>query len=210
MDRDDWNERYRARELVWTVGPAPLVEGEAADLPPGRALDLAAGRGRNAVWLAERGWDVTAVDQSDVALGQAGQLAGLRGVSIITEAADVTTYEPTADAYDLVLICYLHIPAGDRRAAVARAAAALAPGGTLLMVGHDRSNHGRGAGGPSGIDVLVTADEVRGLMEAVGLVVARAEVVERPVETPEGPRMAFDHVVVGRRGGCRGSGPSGG
>ncbi|MEZ5411431.1 MAG: class I SAM-dependent methyltransferase [Acidimicrobiales bacterium] len=199
MDRQDWNERYRTGVRGGRTEPSPLVVAEAAALAPGRALDLAAGVGRHAVWLAEQGWRVTAVDYSDVAIGKARELAAGRGVAIETEVADVTTYRPAVGAYDLVLICYLQVPADDRKAAVAHAADALAPGGTLLMVSHDRSNHDGGWGGPSSPEVLATPDEVRALQEAVGLTVTRAEVVERAAETPEGQRVAFDHVVVGHR-----------
>jgi len=199
MDRHDWNERYRTGVRGGRTEPSPVVVAAVAALPPGRALDLAAGVGRHAVWLAERGWRVTAVDYSDVAIGKARDLAAARGVSIEAEVADVTTYEPEPGAYDLVLIGYLQVPADDRKAAVAHAADALTPGGSLVMVAHDRSNHGGGWGGPSSLDVLATPHDVQVLMEAVGLSVTRAEVVERPVETPEGPRVAFDQVVVGHR-----------
>lgn len=199
MDRDDWNERYRTKELVWTGEANRFVVAETAHLQPGRMLDLAAGEGRNTVWFAERGWEATAVDFSDVAIAKARELAAARGVSIVAEVADVTTYQPAPGAYDLVLICYLQVPADDRKAAVVRAADGVAPGGTLLMVAHDRSNLDGGWGGPSSPDVQATPDEVRALVEAVGLTVTKAEVVERPVETADGPRVAFDHVVVGRR-----------
>lgn len=199
MDRHDWNERYRTKELVWTGEANRFVVAETADLPPGRMLDLAAGEGRNAVWFAERGWQATAVDFSDVAMAKAKELAAARGVSLTAEVADVTTYRPAAGVFDLALICYLQVPADDRKAVVANAAEALAPGGTLLVVAHDRSNLDGGWGGPSSPDVQATPGEVRALVEAAGLIVTKAEVVERPVETPDGPRVAFDHVVVGRR-----------
>ena len=75
MDRDAWNDRYRTAELVWSVDANQFVVAETADLLPGRALDLAAGEGRNAIWLAERGWAAIAVDFSDVALDKATALA---------------------------------------------------------------------------------------------------------------------------------------
>ena len=200
MDSEGWNERYRSGVRGGNTDPNPVVVAEASALTPGRALDLAAGVGRHSVWLAGQGWQVTAVDYSDVAIGRARELAAARGVTIAAEVADVTTYQPAPGAFDLVLICFLQVPADDRKAAVAHAADALAPGGTLLMVAHDRSNHGgAGWGGPSSPDVLATPGEVRALVEAVGLTVTRAEVVERPVETDGGPRVAFDHAVVSRR-----------
>lgn len=199
MDHVDWNERYRTGVRGTNTEPNPVVVAEVLGLAPGRALDLAAGVGRHAVWLAGRGWEVTAVDYAEVAIGKARDLAAARGVSITTVVADVTAYQPQPGAFDLVLICFLQVPADDRKAVVGHAAAALAPGGTLLMVAHDRSNHGTGWGGPSSPDVLATPGEVRALMEAEGLAVSRAEVVQRPVDTADGPRVAFDQVVVGHQ-----------
>ena len=66
MDRDDWNRRYAASDYVWTVEPNRFLVAEAGDLDPGRALDLACGEGRNAVWLAQWGWQVEAVDFAEL------------------------------------------------------------------------------------------------------------------------------------------------
>jgi len=199
MEREDWNARYRTKELVWTADANRFVVAEAADLPPGRMLDLAAGEGRNAVWFAERGWQATAVDFSEVAMAKATELAASRGVHVDTVVADVTTYDTAPAVYDLVLVAYLQVPDPDRRAAMAHAAAALAPGGMLLVVAHDRSNLDGGWGGPRDPAVQSTPAEMRAVLEALGLRVTKAERVERPVDTPDGPRVAFDHVVVARR-----------
>src|ERR1700754_3536553 len=98
MDADAWDERYAATELVWSAGPNRFVEEECADLQPGRALDLAAGEGRNALWLAERGWSATAVDFSAVALDRARSLAGQRlgehAGTVTLIRADVRDYVP--------------------------------------------------------------------------------------------------------------------
>ena len=75
MEREQWDERYRADELIWKVEPNRFLVEEVAGLVPGRALDLACGEGRNALWLAERGWQVTAVDFSAVGLEKARRLA---------------------------------------------------------------------------------------------------------------------------------------
>ena len=87
--RDDWNARYAQKELLWTAAPNRRFAEEVAGLAPGRALDLACGEGRNAVWLAERGWEVTGVDFSDVALAKAAELATSRGVEVDWVVADV-------------------------------------------------------------------------------------------------------------------------
>ena len=197
MDAETWNARYAASELVWSAGPNVFVEEICRDLAPGRAIDLAAGEGRNAIWLAERGWDATAVDYSDVAIDKARQLAARRGVTITTEVADLERYEPAPGAYDLVLVAYLQLPHDRLDAILRRAAAAVAPGGTFLLVCHDRENLDRGHGGPQDPDVLTTPDQVVATLDT--LVVDRAEVAERRVPTDAGERVALDTLVVAHR-----------
>jgi SAM-dependent methyltransferase len=163
-------------------------------------LDLAAGEGRNAIWLAEHGWTATAVDFSRVALEKAARLAASRGVALDVVEADVATYEPEARAYDLVLVAYLQTAPVARGAWLTRAVRALALGGTLLLVGHDRTNLDGGYGGPQDATVLTTPDELSAALAASGdLVIEKAQTVERRVETPDGPRVAIDHVVRARR-----------
>jgi SAM-dependent methyltransferase len=197
VDRHDWDARYAATDLVWSAEPNRFVEAETVGLRPGRALDLAAGEGRNAIWLAERGWTATAVDFSGVALEKASNLAAARGVTIEVVEADVTTYVPEPGAFDLVLVAYLQTPAADRREWLGHAVAALAPGGTLLIVGHDRENLEHGYGGPQDAEVLATPDELAAALD--GLLVEKAERVERTVDTPDGARVAIDHIVRARR-----------
>ena len=137
MRREDWNRRYAETELVWSAGPNRFLAAEVADLPPGRALDLACGEGRNAIWLAERGWQVTAVDFSDVAVEKGRRRERARSTSRV---ADLLEYEPDEAAYDLVIVFYLQLPAAELATVLGRAARALAPGGTFLLVGHDLRN----------------------------------------------------------------------
>lgn len=201
MNRMEWNDRYRTKELVWTAEPNRFVVAEAEGLSPGRLLDLAAGEGRNAVWFAERGWQATAVDFSEVAMAKAADLAAHRGVRIETVVADVTTFEPTVGAFDLVLMAYLQVPEADREAALAHAVVAVAGGGTLLVVAHDRSNLDGGWGGPQDPAVLSTPEQMSASLQRLGLRVVKADRVERVAETADGPRVAIDHVVVARREG---------
>jgi SAM-dependent methyltransferase len=208
MDAEAWDARYAASELVWSVGPNASVVEEvtaiAARRAPGRALDLAGGEGRNAVWLAEQGWDVELVEFSAVALAKAATVAEARGVALATTLADVTV-EPTLAPADLVLVCYLQVPAGPLARALGHAAALVAPGGTLVVVAHERDNLTRGHGGPSDPAVLPTVAEVLGAIDGRGLVVERAEQVVRRVDTAEGPREAIDLLV---RAGRPADGPS--
>jgi SAM-dependent methyltransferase len=205
VDSAGWDARYEGSDLVWSAEPNQFVEAEtsdllAGDLPPGRALDLAAGEGRNAIWLAENGWTVTAVDFSRAGLQKAAHLATARGVTLELVEADVTAYAPDPGAFDLVLVAYLQTPEPDRRAWLRHAVDALAPGGTLLIVCHDRSNLDGGHGGPQDASVLTTPEEVAAVLTADGRVeIDRAALVERIVATPDGDATAIDHLVRAHR-----------
>ncbi|GAA2502618.1 hypothetical protein GCM10010406_43930 [Streptomyces thermolineatus] len=204
VDSREWDERYASRELVWGAEPNRWVVREAEDLEPGRALDLAAGEGRNTLWLADRGWRVTAVDFSRTALDRGRRLAaGLPAEAagrIDWVHADVCDHEPEDRAFDLVAVVYLHLPADRRRAVLRRAAGAVAPGGALLVVGHDTTNLTEGVGGPQDPDVLFTPDDVLADLADSGLEAVRAERVHRPVETADGgTARAVDALVRLRR-----------
>ena len=203
MDSEAWNRRYADRELVWTSDPNRFLVAEAATLPASRALDLACGEGRNAVWLAERGWRVTGVDFSEVGLEKARALAKARGVQAEWVAADLLRYTPEPQAFDLVLVFYLQVPAAQRRPIVRAGAGAVTPGGRFLLVGHDRRNLEHGHGGPQDPAVLYTASDVVGDLEGAGLEIERAETVRRPVQTPAGERAALDALVRASRGATR-------
>ena len=193
MKRDAWNRRYAGSELLWTAEPNRVLVAEISGLPPGRALDLACGEGRNAVWLAERGWEVTGVDFADVGLDKARGLAAARGVDPTWVEADLLDYDPPPEAFDLVVILYLQLPADERRRVLRSAAAAIAPGGTLLVVAHDRSNLEHGHGGPQDPRMLATPQEVAGDLD--GLEIQFAKVVERR----DGDLVALDLLVRARR-----------
>ncbi len=198
MDAQAWDERYAASELVWSAGPNQFVAAELADLPPGRALDLAAGEGRNAIWLAQRGWEVTASDFSRVALDKGRRLAGdLDDSALRWVCADATTWAERA-AYDLVVMAYLQLPAAERAAAVRAAYHALWPGGTLLVVAHDSTNLTEGTGGPQDATVLYTAEDVLADLDGEGFETLRAERVPRTVGDGHGEepaRVAWDCLV---------------
>jgi len=201
VDSQQWDERYSGTEFEWTTRPNQFVAAELADLPPGRALDLAAGEGRNTVWLAGRGWRVTAVDFSLVGLDKGRKLSAARGVDeaqVDWIVADLRDYEPERDAYDLALIAYLQVSPALRATVLARAAAALAPAGTAFVVGHDLANLTEGVGGPQDPDVLYTPEAVRA--ELPGLRVVWAGRVRRPVERDGGTATAVDTLVRAVRG----------
>jgi len=196
--RDDWNARYAQKEYLWTAAPNRRFAEEVAGLAPGRALDLACGEGRNAVWLAERGWEVTGVDFSDVALAKAALLATSRGVEVEWVVADVLDDDPVAGAFDLVVVLYLQLPREAMLRAIRGAASAVAPGGTLLVLGHDSANIADGHGGPKDPAVLYTADDLVPLLE--GLTVDHAGPVRRTVTLDQGGEaVAIDAFVRVRR-----------
>jgi SAM-dependent methyltransferase len=178
VDASAWDERYAAADLVWSAEPNRFVAEELVDLPPGRALDLAAGEGRNAIWLARLGWEVTAADFSQVALDKGRRLAGETHLRWV--CADATRWDEQA-SYDLVVMAYLQVSAADRRAAVRAAFAALRPGGTLLVVAHDSLNLTEGTGGPQDPGVLYTAQDVLDDLAGERFDTVRADRVERPV-----------------------------
>ena len=104
MDNNDWNARYAGSELVWSAEPNRFVAEVVSGWPPGRAIDLACGEGRNAIWMAKQGWQATGVDFSDVAIDKAKRLAENAGAEVQFACADSTSYGPRAQ-FDLVLFC---------------------------------------------------------------------------------------------------------
>lgn len=198
MDAADWDRRWLDRRCHGHGEASPVVVAALEGLPPGRALDLACGSGRHAVWLAERGWLVTAVDFSAEALRQARERAARAAVDVDWMEADLVSFEPGHEAFDLVLVAYLHLPAHERRSILGRAAGAVAPGGMLLLVGHDVDNLGTGAPGPKMAEVLYAPEDV--VPELPGVAITRAEQVRRPVTLEHGEVVeAVDALVVGRR-----------
>jgi len=149
----DWDARYAADPALWGELPNQFVRARVADAEPGRAVDLACGNGRNAVWLARRGWHVEAVDISAVAIEQGHRRAERAGVHVRWEVGDVLEWQP-AEPLDLVLAVYLHMEMPELIGLLARAVTWLAPGGRLLYIGHSRTNIERGVGGPSDPAVL--------------------------------------------------------
>ncbi len=193
--RAAWDRRHAGHGHIESSEPDPFLIAEATGLPPGRALDLACGDGRNAVWLATQGWHVTAVDFSTVALERARERARAAGVEVDWQGHDLLTWLPPQGAFDLVSLIYLHLPHEERRQVLARAARAVAPGGRILVVGHDRRNPAEGTGGPQDQRVLYSASEIAA--ELTGLRIERAEAVL----TDHGDRRRVDAVVLGRRDG---------
>jgi SAM-dependent methyltransferase len=188
--RQMWDERYAAAERVWSAGPNREVEAIVGAWPSGRALDLGAGEGRHALWLASLGWDVTAVDFSAVGIDRGRDQEAATGRPVEWVVSDVTSWQPPEHAaYDLVLVAYLHLPED----VLTRAGGWLAPGGALVVVGHALRNLTDGVGGPQDPSILHTTDQLRAA--AAGLEIERCEETLRPTEEGD----AVDAVLVARR-----------
>jgi SAM-dependent methyltransferase len=189
---EEWDERYAASQQ-WSSGPNALVAHLVGGLPPGDAVDLAAGEGRHALWLAGLGWRVTAVDFSAVGLSRGRQQPG--GERVTWVADDVLGWSAPASSLDLVLVAYLHLPEDDTVGLLTRAVGWLRPGGRLLVLGHDVANIAEGVGGPQEPAILHSTDRLAPV--AALLDVDRLEQVRR--ETPAG--TALDTLLWGRRAG---------
>ena len=168
---------------------------ELARLDPGRALDLGAGEGADAVWLAERGWEVTAVDFSPAAISWINQVASSRGLPITAIVADVLEYQPD-HLYDLVTMCYVHLSANGRGKMLSSGSAALAPGGTLLFIGIAPSDDPAYAAHQH---LFATPGEIaEGLL---GLAIERAEAIHRKIPYPGDVYEGEGVIVRARRVG---------
>ncbi len=200
MDATAWDERYAGTELVWGLEPNRFVRAQCERLPIGRAIDLACGEGRNALWLARLGWQVTGVDYSAVAIERARDLTTRESMAVaarlVWEVSDVTTDPPRPELFDLVLISYLHLPPDQFRAVLRNAGRAVAPRGHLVIVGHDLRNLREGVSGPQDESLLYDGQQIRAELTTLpGLDVQLAETVTR--ETPDG--VALDTLVRARR-----------
>lgn len=204
-----WDERYRQPGHVWSGSPNPQLVAEAAGLRPGSALDAGSGEGADAIWLARRGWTVTAVDISSVALARAAGHAAAD-----PEAArriswghhDLTVWAPPPDAFDLVSAQFMHWPGAERTAVYGRLAAAVAPGGTLLIVGHHPSDLDTTARRPRLPELLFTPEETAAALDPATWEILVSEARARPAEDPAGhPITVRDSVLRARRRNAAGS-----
>jgi SAM-dependent methyltransferase len=192
LDAAAWDEKYLATDRLWSAGPNVFVADRLGPLAPGRGLDLAAGEGRNSIWLAGRGWRMTAVDFSAVAV----ERGRAQSEEVDFRLGDVMVWDPDAE-YDLVLIAYLQVKEPELERVMRRATGWLAPGGELFMIGHDRANIADGHGGPQVPEILWDRDTIVGWLDGLRLV--EGQVVRRPVQSETGIVYALDTLVRARR-----------
>jgi SAM-dependent methyltransferase len=205
LTADFWDERYASSERVWSGRPNRRLVEQVADLPPGRALEVGCGEGADAIWLAEQGWRVEAVDVSRVALERTAQHAIERGVDDCLKVGeyDAMAGDPPLDqeAFDLVSVHFLHVPRRDFDDVYRRIAAAVAPGGRLLVVAHHPDDVVSGARRPHGPGLLFPPEQVLAALGAGGADgdstwdVEIADAPTREQQTDEGPMQVRDTVV---------------
>jgi SAM-dependent methyltransferase len=194
-----WDERYGSVSRIWSGDPNPQLVQETSDLKPGTALDAGCGEGADAHWLAGRGWQVTAVDVSGVALDRGAAHAGPDVTDRITwELADLTTWAPDR-TYDLVNAQFMQFPSALREPVFARLAAAVSPGGTLLIVGHHPSDMHTTMPRPPEPDLFFTAEELAESLDPEWWEVVVAESRPRPTKDPDGREVTIHDAVLRAR-----------
>lgn len=206
FDEAFWNERYSSAEALWSGSPNRYLVSEASDLHPGTALDVGCGEGADALWLAGRGWRVTGVDVSTVALGRAARHAAQAGPGIAGLIgwvhADLIGWDPGAARYDLVSSQYIHLPPGAREALFGTLAGVVAPGGSLVVVGHHPSDLQTTMPRPQMPELFFTGEDIGALLDPHDWKVVTDEAPQRPAPDPEGrPVLIRDTVFRARRGG---------
>jgi SAM-dependent methyltransferase len=197
-----WDARYRSADRIWSGNPNPHLVAQVADLIPGMALDVGSGEGADAIWLAARGWQVTAIDVSSVALDRAAEQAATAGKDVadrITwQQADVLSgdFMKAALQFDLVSAQFMHLPRLERETLVRRLAAAVRPGGTLLIVGHHPSDLETTVGPPNLPDLFFTAEEVVAALHPDDWQIIVAAAPERQTLDPDGQPVTIRDVVM--------------
>jgi SAM-dependent methyltransferase len=204
FDAAFWDARYSSAHSLWSGNPNRQLVTEAAGLEPGTALDAGAGEGADAIWLAERGWQVTAVDVSGVALGRAAEHAAKAGDEVAArirwQREDLREWTPPERGYDLVTSQYLHLPGALRRTFFAGLAAAVRDGGTLLIVGHHPMDLDTTLQRPNHPELMFTGDELAGDLGGDGWEIVTNVAAERETTDPDGrPVTAHDTVFRARR-----------
>ena len=192
-----WDERYAERGFIHGVEPNQFVALHLSGMAPCRVLDLGSGQGRNAVWLALQGHDVTAVDLSPVATEQARELAANAGAEVTFHTADVLEWEPRQDSFDLVLLSYLQLPEAMRRLLHAKAMRAVRPGGTVFVIAHHLDNLEHGVGGPPSPEVLFSEAELED--DFADLEITTLERVIRSVDLDGEKAEAIDVLMIGMK-----------
>lgn len=194
-----WDERYQSRPSLWSGKPNPNLVSQTQGLTAGTALDAGAGEGADAIWLAEQGWRVTAIDVSTVALQRAAAHAAERGPQIADRIewrhADLRSWDPGTEGFDLVVAHYLQLPAALRADVFGRLATAVAPGGTLLVVGHHPSDLQTTVPRPPMPELFYTGDDIAALLDVNRWKIVTNDAPGRAVPDPDGNAVTIHDTV---------------
>lgn len=193
-----WDERYLSHDAVWSGNPNAQLVAEASHLSPGTAMDVGCGEGADAIWLAMRGWQVTAVDFAAPALARAAAHADGVADTIEWVRADVRVSAP-AGPFDLVSAHFIQLPTEPRRALFARLAAAVAPGGTLLVVGHHPDDLHTSVHRPPVPNMFYTAQQAAESLDPHEWAVLVADSRPRTVTGPDGDAVTIHDAVLRAR-----------
>lgn len=199
-----WEARYGSRDPVWSGRPNRQLVAEAADLKPGEALDAGCGEGADAIWLAERGWRVTAVDFASAALRRGAKQAESLGAELAGRIRwrreDLTAWTPPERRFDLVTAQYMHFLPEAREPVFRGLAAAVAPGGTLLIVGHHPADLDANLRPPAPRELFYTAEDVAAVLDPGEWEIEVAAARPVPATDRDGrPATAHDTVLRARR-----------
>lgn len=198
MTESHWDEMYRSRDQVFSGEPNGVLVTEVTGLTPGKALDVGCGEGGDALWLARRGWQVTAVDVSETALRRGAAAGADVDGRVEWQRADLTTTPPPAGGFDLVSAQYFPLPRRPEHRALRALLAAVAPGGLLLFVGHDLADLAPGQGHGGDPRDYYQPAEVAGLLDGDWDVLTDAT-RPRTAPAPPGTHHTHDTVLLARR-----------
>ena len=195
--QETWDARYAESHRIWSGRPNQRMVEEVASLDPGRALDVGCGEGADAVWLASRGWQVTALDVSEVALERTRDHAAEAGVAERVELMhhDLMGGGPAPGRYDLVSVFFFHVPPEQFGGFYRGVADAVESGGTLLVVGHHPEDVSSGARRPHGPQLMFTPEQVVEVLDPESWEIVTAAAPTREMDTPDGPVTVRDSVV---------------
>jgi len=197
-----WDERYRSAGRLWSGQPNPQLVAQIAGLPPGDALDAGSGEGADAIWLASRGWAVTAVDVSAVALDRAAAHAAAEGVHVSWQREDLLTWDPGPGRFDLVMAQFMHLPNPELQSLHDRLATAVRPGGTLLIVAHHPDDLRVNVGRTGHVALFPSAEQLAATLDPGSWEIVVADAVSRPATDLDGKPVTLRDTVLraARRG----------
>ena len=199
--REFWDDRYSGASQLWSGNPNHQLVAQLTDLTPGEALDAGCGEGADAIWLAGRGWQVTAVDVSPVALGRGAAEAARRGAEVAAritwQPADLLSWVPPAERFDLVSAQFMHLPRPAYADLMARLATGVRPGGTLLVVGHHPDDLHHNLGRKEQLEShFVAAEDLAATLGAQGWEIGFAGAVTRPQADLDGQTVTATDSVL--------------